>query len=327
MTGQVANPVAQVGSALTKEQLNQIIEEICRYEVDLESDPTQPHLGTPYLQKIISRCRAYQNRVQYYLQIVKLHEKHIKLDLRHRELDLEFKMREKLADDPIVRKQPSVRDREAIAATMLKEEFETVSNLKVELMDVEETVKLIRSKYDQLKQTSNDIRMQRVLIKDDKEAQMIGAEGYTRPTSRQDRSVPNGMPAPIVPRVEPSDMLDPKKRPDDFPEPIDDDHAEMMAGFLNAHPQALSMVWSCEECYEDVKLNPTFPVVCSKRHRAMCSVCGDQQCFSPTGGLYCKNGHGGAPTTMLVPDGTATAPEPEPDVPMARTIKYTDLID
>lgn len=325
MTENIGKAIAQAGAELTQEQLNQIIEEIARYEVELESDPTQPHLGTTYLQKVIAKCRAYQNRAQYYIQIVKLYEKQVKLDLRTRELDLEFKMREKLADDPVVRKQASVRDREAVAATLLREEFDAVAGLKVILIDIEETVKLIKSKYDQLRQTSQDIRMQRTLIKDDKEAQMIGGDGYVRPTSRQDRSVPNGMPAPIRPRVEPKDMLDPAKRPDDFPEPIDESHAEMMAGFLNSHPEP-RLSWSCEECGEEVRMNPTFPVVCSKGHRATCSECGNQQLFSP-GGLYCEHGHGGAPTKMVVPEGTAASVPEEPPVPQAKTVSYKDLLD
>jgi len=320
----VGNPVATAGVTLTKEQLEQIIEEMALYEVNLEEDPTLPHLGTAYLQKIISRCRAYQNRVQYYLQIVKLHEKKIRLDLRHRDLDLEFKMKELLADDVVVRKQPSVRDRESVAATMLGEEHKAVSALKVELLDVEETVKLIRSKYDQLKQTSNDIRMQRVLIKDDKESQMMGGDGYQRPQSNQKKLVADGMPAPVIPRVEPQDLLDPKKRPDDMPEPMDSEHAKMMSAFLTQHPTRYP-TWTCGTCDEEVKLNPNMPLVCSKGHRGMCSDCDSQQSFSPSG-PFCKNGHGGADTRMEGGE-PESPPEPEPNVPQAKTVSYQDLID
>lgn len=316
----VGNLVAPAGGALSKEQLEQIIQEIAGYEVNLEEDPTLPHLGTAYLQKAISKCRAYQNRVQYYLQVVKLHEKKVRLDLRHRELDLDFKMKEKLADDALVRKQPSVRDREALAATMLAAEHQALADLKVELIDIEETVKLIRSKYDQLKQTSNDIRMQRVLIKDDKEAQVLGGEGYSRPQSTQRGLVPNGMPAPIVPRVEPTDLLDPTRRPDDMPEPLDEAHASMMAAFINGHPQQYP-AWTCGTCGEAVKLNPNQPLVCPKGHRGMCDECGDQQLFSPSG-LHCKNGHGGAGTRMRV----EAPPAPEPELPQKKAVSYQDLL-
>jgi hypothetical protein len=316
----VGNPVARVGAPLSKEQLDQIIEEIAGYEVNLEEDPTLPNLGTPYLQRIISKCRAYQNRVQYYIQIVKMHEKKIRLDLRQRELDLDFKMKEKLADDALVRKQPSVRDREALAATMLAAEHQILADLKVELIDIEETVKLIRSKYDQLKQTSNDIRMQRVLIKDDKEAQVLGGEGYSRPQSGPRGFVPDGMPAPVVPRVEPTDLLDPAKRPDDMPEPLDEGHASMMAAFLNSHPKQYP-AWTCGTCGEAVKLNPNQPLVCPKGHKGLCGECGSQQLFSPSG-MHCQNGHGGADTRMSV----EAPPPPEPELPQKKAVSYQDLL-
>lgn len=318
---QVGSPIVSVGGTLSKEQLDQIIEEICKYEVNLEEDPTLPHLGTAYLQRSISKCRVYQNRVQYYLQIVKMHEKKIRLDLRHRELDLDFKMKEKLADDSLVRKQPSVRDREALAATMLAAEYQILSDLKVELLDIEETVKLIRSKYDQLKQTSNDVRMQRVLIKDDKESQMLGGEGYSRPQSDRRGLVADGLPAPVVPRVEPKDLLDPAKRPDDMPEPVDEGHASMMAAFLNSHPRDYP-AWSCGTCHEDVKLNPNQPLVCPKGHKGMCPECGDQMLFSPSG-PFCKNGHNGVDPKMDV----APAPPPEPETPQRKAVSYQDLLD
>lgn len=317
----VGSPIATVGGALSKEQLDQIIQEIASYEVNLEEDPTLPHLGTAYLQKSISKCRAYQNRVQYYLQLVKLHEKKIRLDMRHRELDLEFKMKEKLADDALVRKQPSVRDREALAATMLAAEHQVLADLKVELIDIEETVKLIRSKYDQLKQTSNDIRMQRVLVKDDKETQVLGGEGYSRPQSNQRGFVPDGMPAPVVPKVEPRDLLDPTKRPDDMPEPVDEGHASMMAAFLNSHPHQYP-TWTCGTCSESVKLNPNQPLICSKGHKGMCPECGDQMLFSPSG-AFCKNGHNGVDPVM----DEAPAPVPEPETPQKKAVSYQDLLD
>lgn len=325
MNGQnVGAPVAAVGTTISKQQLDQIIEEIARYEVNLEADPTQPHLGTRYLQQVISRCRLYQNRVQYYLQIVKLHEKKIRLDLRNRELDLDFKMKEKLADDAIVRKQPSVRDREALATTLLKEEHDVVAGLKIELIDVEETIKLIRSKYEQLKQTSNDIRMQRVLIKDDKDAQLLGGDGYTKPQASQKRIVEGGLPAPVeLKRVLPEDLLAGTSQVD-MPKPVDAEHATMMADFLNAHPVQVPP-WICGTCQEPVRIADGYPLACPKGHRGICAQCGEPQIYTLSG-QTCKNGHGGAETVM---GGEIVAEvEPEPESPTIKPVlSYSDLLD
>jgi hypothetical protein len=215
-------------------RMDKILEEIAAYQVDLEDDPTQPHLGTKYLQKVVAQCRSYLNRVTFYHQELSREEKRLKMGLKLSELDLSFKTKEKLADDPEVRKQPSIADREALATTMLRGEHQSVSDFGMELMNVQETLKLVKFKHAELLRTAADIRMQRMLVKDDFEARMGGGEGYVKPQSGQDRAVEGGLPPP-VPReaIDPTDLLDPEKRPDDLPEPIDKEHARMIADFFN----------------------------------------------------------------------------------------------
>lgn len=214
--------------------MDMILEEISSYEVKLEDDPTQPHLGTRYLQKIVAQCRSYLNRVTFYHQEIAREEKRLKLELKVAEMDLEFKTKEKLADDSLVRQQPSIADREALAATQLKEEHENVARLRVELMNVQESLKLVKFKHGELSRTSQDIRMQRALVKDDMDSRLSGGDGYARPQSNQDRTVSDGLPAPIPKEpINPRDLLDPERRPDDMPEPVDSTHADMIANFFN----------------------------------------------------------------------------------------------
>ena len=216
-------------------RMDKILEEIAAYEVKLEDDPTLPSLGTKYLQRVLSQCRGYSNRVTFYHQELSREEKRLKIELKIAEMDLEFKTKEMLADDVTVRQQPSIADREALAAMQLKAEHGNVSRLRVEMMDVQETLKLVKFKHSELQRTSQDIRMQRMLVKDDFEARMSGGEGYVKPQSGQDRTVGGGMPAP-VPRepIDPKDLLDASKRPDDMPPPIDSAHASMIADFFGA---------------------------------------------------------------------------------------------
>lgn len=218
-----------------QERMDKILEEISAYQVILEDDPTLPHLGTKYLQKVVAQCRGYLNRVTFYHQEISREEKRLKVELKIAEMDLEFKTKEKLADDVLVRQQPSISDREALAATQLKEEHETVARLRIELMNVQETIKLIKFKHTELTRTSQDIRMQRALVKDDFDARMAGGEGYLKPQSRQDRTVADGMAAPVPKEpIDPKDLLDPDRRPDDLPEPMDSVHASMIADFYNS---------------------------------------------------------------------------------------------
>lgn len=222
---------------ISKEQIDQMLEECAGYEVRLEEDPTQPDLGLRYLQKALATCRNYTNRAQFYLQKVLRYEKDVKREIKVLELDLELKMREKLADDALVRKQPSIEDRRAAAAMMLKPEHEALAGLRALLVDVEDSSKLLRMKYNDLQRTANDIKLQRQMVKDDIEAQLRGDGGYARPVVNQDRTVPDGMPAPVREKVDPKDLLNPDTKPADLPEPKDAGHAQLIADFLNRNPE------------------------------------------------------------------------------------------
>jgi hypothetical protein len=230
------NPIVE--TTITTEVLNRILDEISKYEIDLADDPTQPHLKQNYLQKMVAQCRRFQNRVQYYMTLIRKHENELRRKVKQNELDLELKVNAKLADDPIVMKGPSIDDRKALAIMLLKAEYDELSKLKVELADVEEYYKIVKSKYDQLRQTATDIRMQRALVRDDLMERMAGGSGYGRPQTNQDGTVEGGLPPVVKTKpVEPKDLLDPSKRPDDMPPPIDEHHAQAMAEFLNKNPE------------------------------------------------------------------------------------------
>lgn len=222
---------------LTKAQMDQMLEECAGYEVTLEEDPTQPHLGLRYLQKALATCRNYTNRTVFYLQKVLRYEKDLKRAVKTSELDLEFKIKEKLADDQLVRKQPSIEDRKAAATVMYKEEYDLLSEMKALVVDVEESARLLRMKYNDLQRTSNEIKLQRQMVKDDQDSQLRGEAGYSSPVINQDRSVPNGMAAPVTERIDPKDLLDPNRKPDEIPEPKDAAHAQLIADFLSRNPE------------------------------------------------------------------------------------------
>jgi hypothetical protein len=228
------NQIATTHDQLSPESLEQILEEIAGYDITLVEDPTLPHLGLKYLQQTLAQCRNYLNRVQYYFQLIRRHEKDLRIKSKLMEMDIEFKMKEKLADDQLVRKQPSIEDRKALASTMLQDEFQALALVRGQLVDVEESAKLVKGRLEHLRQTSGDIKIQRQMVREDMMAQMAGDEGYDRPQVKQDRTVPGGMAAPVsAASLNPTDLLDPKSRPEDMPEPIDGAHAELLANFYN----------------------------------------------------------------------------------------------
>lgn len=213
----------------TKEQLDNILTEISDYSIDIEPDPTLPHLGNPYLQGLISKCRLYLNRVNYYINQVMIQEREKKRDLKIQELDLEFKIKSLLADDQVVRAQASIKDREAVAAALLKDEYLAVADLKVDIQDLQEVVRILKSVHRELSGASRDIKTARQMIRDDKD---FG--GQSSVTRGHDKSTPDGMLSPIRPgRVDPKDLLDDDKRPEFSPKPVDRGHANQIASFLN----------------------------------------------------------------------------------------------
>lgn len=219
----------------TSEQLSSILDEISEFEVELAEDPTLPSLGSKYLNGRIALCRKYLNRVIYYLQTVGKQAKNLSVEVRQMELDLELKTAQKLADDPIVKKQPSIEDRKAVVSSMLKEEHDNLASLKVGMLDVVETLKIIKMKHQDLVRTNADIKSQRQLVKDDADTRLGGGDGYAKPQANQDRTVSDGMPPPVVQgKIDPKDLLDPSKRPEDLPEPVDEMHAQQMADFFSS---------------------------------------------------------------------------------------------
>jgi len=212
----------------TQEKLDQILAE----------DPTLPELGTQYLRGLISKCRNFSNRVNYYIGQVAIHQRELKRELQIKELDLEFKLKELLADDRLVRAQANIKDREAVAATLVKTEYLAVANLRVQIQDSQEVSSILRATHRELSGTNRDIKMMRQMIKDDHEYGGPNGGGYSPPQRNQDKSVPDGMPNAIRPRVvDPVDLLDDEKRPDDMPKPVDAGHAAQIASFLNSAPQ------------------------------------------------------------------------------------------
>ena len=301
-------------SELTKQELDAMLEEVSVFEITLAEDPTLPTLGIKYLQAAVAKCRNYSNRVTYYISKVSLAEKSLKREIKQLELDLEFKMAEKLADDEVVRKQPSIEDRKSTATAMLKQEFENLAEMRVRILDLEQTKSMLKMKYSDLQRTAADIKLQRQMVKDDMVDQLGGGEGYVRPQVNPDRSVPHGMRPPVAPPPDPKDLLDPAKRPLDIPEPKDEAHAALIADFLARNPENTPRQNEPEPPEaESPGENPPldyFPQI------GFCSVCNEPQYDAPPGSL-CKNGHGGAPTIS----------EPKPKAPPAESSKVGGIID
>lgn len=224
----------QIQGHIPRAKLEDMLEEIAEYSVDLPEDPTLPELGMRHLRALLAKCRQYTNRAQYYLQVTRRYEKNLRAQIRLEELSLELRMASLLADDVVVRQGPSVDDRKALAITQLRSEHENLAMLRVEHSNLEETVRIIKLKYDDLNRSNQDIKLQRQMVREDQGAWTSDGKGYEPPQARQDGTVPGGLAPPVRSEpIDPSDLLDPSRRPDDLPPPKDAVHAKQVAAFFS----------------------------------------------------------------------------------------------
>ncbi len=220
---------------LPEADIEKMLEESASYSIELPEDPTSPEFGMRYLQKVLAQCRQYLNRVQYYLQITRRYEKNLRARIKLEEMNLELRTHQLLADNVIVRQGPSVDDRKALAAAMMSTEHKSLALLRVAHINVDESIKIIKMKYDDLNRSSMDVKTQRQMVKDELDDLGSGGSGYNRPIRDKDGTVPAGLPPAVQPgvRIDPKDLLDDSRRPDDLPPAKDAVHAQQIVNFFS----------------------------------------------------------------------------------------------
>jgi hypothetical protein len=182
---------------MTQKSNQEILEEIQIYCIELEEDPTLPQFGLLYISKVLAQCQSYTNRVNFYLQKLLREDLRLRSELGLYETDLSMKITDKLANDNMVRSQPHFEDRKALASAMLKNEHENIGKLKIELQDVQETVKILKLKLRELNGVNTNIKALKSIVKDDIQARMGGDGGHDKPQRDQDKTSSGGLPPPV----------------------------------------------------------------------------------------------------------------------------------
>lgn len=157
---------------MKQEAIEKIYEDIGQLQIELEPDPTV--LGPLYINKIVSQCRNYLNRVSLILLKLSRERRSLKRQLAGEETLLGAERDRLLAEDDTVKRQANIRDREAVANTMLRERLNTIASLKNELLDMETVEKAVALIHSELVRTSNEIKTQRSLLHADR----ISGAGY-----------------------------------------------------------------------------------------------------------------------------------------------------
>jgi hypothetical protein len=184
---------------MNQESAERVYTEIAQLRIELEFDPTV--LGTQYINRVISQCRNYLNRISQILLQLSREKRVLKRQLSGEETALSVERDTLMAEDDVVRRQPNIRDREAVANTMLRDRLSRISTLKFELMDVEAVEQAVKMVHQELIRTSAEIKTQRSLMHTDR---LTGA-GYGDEFSSGDSRDEKGR---LIPRRDDIDELD-----------------------------------------------------------------------------------------------------------------------
>mgnify|MGYP000949938713 FL=1 len=161
--------------------LMQIFHSLSEMDVDLDGDPLR--YGPKRLNGKVAACRRHLNRCQQiYLQVSSDLQK-LNRELRIARLDFDLAFQDLMSNDPDVRAGRSVRDREAMANTKLRDDREVISNMEACSNDLEAALQVIRSKRDDLKDVQGRIRDQIKLCQE--EINLGGMWGSAPPPDRQ----------------------------------------------------------------------------------------------------------------------------------------------
>lgn len=143
---------------MTNDRIQIILNRLEKMEVKLNPDPVP--LGPAYIHETLVACSDYLYEVSRYLVDIFKEEMNLQKKLNIMTSSYDFELREKLANDPDVRKQKASSDRDAVARNLLKHMEKEINQIKLDLLDLEQLKRIVDQKNGDLKRTNSDIRLQ-----------------------------------------------------------------------------------------------------------------------------------------------------------------------
>lgn len=195
----------------TPEEIDSIYADLQSMTIVLDADPIQ--FGPKRLNMKTATCRNHLNRIEIlYLQYSNFLQKAKRMLLREK-TSYDLALKNLLANDPEVRNNRNVIDREAMAVMKLREQKEQIDELEIVVADIEAVLTIIRAKRIDLKDVQGRLKDQLRLV-----------ESEIRLGSRWGSDAP--LPSvPMEPRLAPVDT--PYDEP--IPEVTEDESMEALA--------------------------------------------------------------------------------------------------
>jgi len=168
---------------MDQKRVDEIYRIIERLQIDLDPDPTI--LGPRYIMDKVAKCRNNVNIVSQIRQTIARERRELKRQLAGEEAMFSIERDQLLASDETVRRQPNIRDREAVVNTLLRERLYRISNLKADIMDLDTVEQPVKMVHDELTRTATEIRTQRSMIQADR----ISGAGYGDESEKESRGL------------------------------------------------------------------------------------------------------------------------------------------
>lgn len=145
-------------------RIEAIYEQLGKFSVDLSADAWS--LGPKHIHDLISTTRGHLNAVSFFLQEILTERQRLDREKHAAEAVFSIESDRLLAENDRVRHMPSIEDRKSTINVLLRDHVQRVSELNAQLLDLGYVEKVVRHRYNELKGTMSDIKVQRALIRD-----------------------------------------------------------------------------------------------------------------------------------------------------------------
>lgn len=170
-------------------QIERIYDEILQMGIELEPDPTV--LGPRYLNEVVSRCRNFMNRVTIILLELQREKRTLTKALAGEEASYKIEFDQILAENDAIKRLPNIKDRESSANVLLATRRRTISDLEMQILDLETVEKTVKLRHQELIRTSDNIRIQRSLLFADRTTGSGYGDEYDGPRDAKGRPLPS----------------------------------------------------------------------------------------------------------------------------------------
>lgn len=138
--------------------IRHVFDSLGNMQVELDGDPLV--FGPKRLNAKVALCREHLSKCQQiYLQLAD-HLHQLSRASRQAKLDFDIKAQDLLANDPEVKSQRAIRDREAVVSSKLRVERETNHVIETAITDLESVIMVVKAKREDLKDIQGRIRDQ-----------------------------------------------------------------------------------------------------------------------------------------------------------------------